>query len=136
MAQRFLNLVLLPAIRQNMEKHKKLNYHYYEALKKAMFKPAAFMKGILLPLAGDGSTLREAHIVSSILQKISIPVLHASATLIKLCELQPWYGTTSIFMAALINKKYSLPYSVIGRLVEHFAGFTEDERCMPLVWHR
>ena len=29
---------------------RKLNYHYYQSLKKAMYKPAAFFKGILLPL--------------------------------------------------------------------------------------
>lgn len=29
---------------------RKLNYHLYQALKKAMYKPAAFFKGILLPL--------------------------------------------------------------------------------------
>ena len=48
------------------------------ALKKALFKPAAFFKGILLPLAESGNcTLREATIVSSILAKCSIPMLHS-----------------------------------------------------------
>lgn len=55
------------------------------ALKKAMFKPAAFFKGFLLPLAEDASS-REAIIIGSILSKVSIPVLHASAALIKLTE--------------------------------------------------
>ena len=123
-------------MRADMAEHKKLNFHYYESLKKAMFKPAAFMKGILLPLARDSCTLQEAHILSSILTKISIPVLHGSAVLIKLSEMSPWVGTTSILMAALINKKYSLPYSVIGRLVNHFYSFSADIRELPLVWHR
>jgi len=34
MAQRFFNLVLLPAIREDIQKNKRLNYHYYESLKK------------------------------------------------------------------------------------------------------
>ena len=33
---------------------RKLNYHLYQALKKAMYKPAAFFKGILLPLCEVG----------------------------------------------------------------------------------
>ncbi|CAD7957084.1 unnamed protein product [Amoebophrya sp. A120] len=136
MAQRFFNLVLLPAVRSDMVENKKLNFHYYECLKKAMFKPAAFMKGILLPLALESCTLREAHIVCSVLGKISVPVLHASASLVRLAEFSPWYGTTAMFMAVLINKKYSLPYSVIDKLVDHFYSFLADERELPLVWHR
>ena len=109
---RFSYGVLLPAVRNNLMEYKKMNFHYYEALKKAMFKPAAFMKGILLPLAQESCTLREAHLVASVMAKISVPVLHASAVLIRFCEMPSWVGTNAIFMAALINKKYSLPYSV------------------------
>merc|ERR1712196_205703 len=49
MAQRFLNLVLLPAVRDDIDQHKRLNFNYYQALKNSIFKPAAFFKGILLP---------------------------------------------------------------------------------------
>lgn len=136
MAQRFYNLVLLPAVRQEMLENKKLNFHYYEALKKAIFKPAAFMKGILLPLAQENCTLREAHILCSVLARISVPVLHASAVLVKLAQMTPWYGTTAMFIATLVNKKYSLPVSVIGALCDHFYSFVADERELPLVWHR
>ena len=51
MTQRFYNIILLPAVRENIETYKKLNYHLYMALKKALFKPAAFFKGLLLPIA-------------------------------------------------------------------------------------
>jgi essential nuclear protein 1 len=51
MAQRFYYLILLPKIRTDIETHKKLNYHLYQAVKKALYKPAAFFKGLLLPLA-------------------------------------------------------------------------------------
>merc|ERR1712217_80564 len=83
MAQRFYNLVLLPAVRQNIAEYKKLNFHYYRALRKALFKPAAFFKGILLPLAMESCTLREALILSSVLSKASIPVMHAAASIVR-----------------------------------------------------
>lgn len=47
---RFFNLVLLPRLRDDIDEYKKLNYHLYECLFKAIYKPAAFFKGILLPL--------------------------------------------------------------------------------------
>lgn len=43
--------VLLEKCRENMRDNAgKLNVHLYEALKKALYKPAAFFKGILFPL--------------------------------------------------------------------------------------
>lgn len=56
MAQRFFHLIVLPNVRQNIRAatNKKLNPHLFNALKKALFKPAAFFRGILLPLA-EGS---------------------------------------------------------------------------------
>jgi essential nuclear protein 1 len=51
MAQRFYNMVLLERCRDDIRTNKKLNYHLYMALKKALYKPSAFYKGILLPLA-------------------------------------------------------------------------------------
>lgn len=50
MAQRFYNLVLLPRIRDDISEYKRLNFHLYQALRKALFKPGAFMKGIIIPL--------------------------------------------------------------------------------------
>ena len=44
MAQRFYALVLLPTVRDDINANKRLNYHYYMALKKALYKPAAFFK--------------------------------------------------------------------------------------------
>lgn len=45
MAQRFYNLVLLPRIRDDIAEYKRLNFHLYSALKKALFKPGAWFKG-------------------------------------------------------------------------------------------
>ena len=38
MAQRFFNLVLLPRVRDDIAEFKKLNFHLYMSLKKALFK--------------------------------------------------------------------------------------------------
>merc|ERR1719191_1482789 len=136
MGQRFLNLVLLPAVREDINDHKRLNFNYYQALKKSVFKPAAFFKGILLPLATENCTLREAVIVSSILAKVSIPAMHAAACIVKLCQQTPWYGTTSIFIATLVNKKYALPLRTVEALCQHFCAFMQDDRDLPVIWHR
>lgn len=136
MAQRFYNLVLLPAVRQNIADYKKLNFHYYRSLRKALFKPAAFFKGILLPLAMESCTLREAMILSSALGKASIPPMHVAATVTRLADMSPWFGTTSILLAALLNKKYAFPVRVIESLVAHFCAFAKDDVALPLVWHR
>ena len=50
MAQRFYNIILLPKVMDDIAENKRLNYHLYRALKKAVYKPAAFYKGIILPL--------------------------------------------------------------------------------------
>lgn len=136
MAQRFFNLVLLPAVRQDIGDHKKLNFHLYRALRKSLFKPAAFFKGILLPLAQEDCTLREALIIGSVMAKASIPIMHVSACIARLCVMTPWYGTTSVLLAAMLNKKYSLPVSVIECLVSHFCSFAAESKELPLVWHR
>lgn len=45
MAQRFFNLILLPRVRDEIEEYKRLNFHLYQALRRALFKPGAFFKG-------------------------------------------------------------------------------------------
>lgn len=49
-SQRFYRDVLLPHIREEIQENKKLSVHTYMAIKKAMYKPAAFFKGVLFPL--------------------------------------------------------------------------------------
>jgi essential nuclear protein 1 len=136
MAQRFYNLVLLDAVRSDIQHSKKLNYHYYISLKKAVYKPAAFFKGILLPLSKENCTLREAAIVASVLQRVSIPVHHSAVAIHKLALQKDYSGAASIFIKTLLNKKYSLPAPVIGSLARHFAGFMNDERTLPVLWHQ
>lgn len=57
----------------DIHENKRLNYHLYQALRKSVYKPAAFYKGMLLPLAAAGDcTLREAAIFSSVLARVSM----------------------------------------------------------------
>ncbi|CAI8019859.1 Bystin [Geodia barretti] len=135
-AQYFFNLVLLPRVRDDISEYKQLNFHLYMALKKALFKPAAFFKGILLPLCESGTcTLREALIISSVLAKCSIPMLHSSAALLKIAEME-YSGTNSIFIRTLLDKKYALPYRAIDAVVFHFLRFKTDDRTLPVLWHQ
>merc|ERR1712147_246323 len=98
MAQRFFNLILLPRIRDDIDTYHRLNFHLYQALRKALFKPGAFFKGFLLPLCESGTcTLREAIIVGSVLAKNSIPVLHSCAAMLKIAEME-YSGANSIFI--------------------------------------
>jgi len=136
MAQRFYNLVLLPRVRDDIDEYKKLNFHLYQALKKALFKPGAFMKGILIPLCESGTcTLREAIIIGSVIGKNSIPMLHSAAAILKLAVME-YNGATSIFLRILFDKKYALPYRVIDAVVFHFLRFENDDRELPVLWHQ
>jgi essential nuclear protein 1 len=58
-AQLFLQVVLLDAIREDIRSNKKLNVHYYEALKRALYKPSAFFKGIIFPMLEVGERWHE-----------------------------------------------------------------------------
>lgn len=136
MAQRFYNLVLMEKCRDDIRSNNKLNYHLYMALKKSLFKPAAFYKGILLPLAQSQScTLREATIIGSVLAKVSIQGTHSAAALLRLAEM-PYSGSTSLFIKILLNKKYALPRRVIDALVNHFSSFETETRVLPVLWHQ
>lgn len=44
MAQRFMNLVLLPHMRKDIRENRRLHFALFQALKKAAYKPDAFYK--------------------------------------------------------------------------------------------
>eukprot|EP01097_Dermamoeba_algensis_P006209 TRINITY_DN3896_c0_g1_i1.p1 TRINITY_DN3896_c0_g1~~TRINITY_DN3896_c0_g1_i1.p1 ORF type:complete len:329 (+),score=88.36 TRINITY_DN3896_c0_g1_i1:363-1349(+) len=136
MAQRFYSIILLPKIQADLKEHKKLHFHLYLALKKALFKPAAFYKGILLPICESGEcTLNDALVLGSVLSKVSIPMLHSAAALLKIAQM-PYNGANSLFIRVLLDKKYSLPVKVIDSLVDHFCSFMNDQRTLPVLWHQ
>lgn len=156
--QQFLEVALLDRVREEIHETKKLNVHMYKALKKALYKPAAFFKGFLFPLVISGTcTLREAHIVSSVLIRVSIPVLHSAAALLRLTEIAAEQtsfstesaGATNVFIRVLLEKKYALPYKVIDSLVFHFLRFRAtlaegvdanslgaQDLKLPVIWHQ
>jgi len=136
MAQRFYVLVLLPLVRDDIKKNKKLNFHLYMALKKGLYKPAAFYKGMLLPLCEVGNcSLLEATIIGSVLRKVSVPLLPSAVALLKMSQM-PYNGAISVFMRVLIDKRYALPYKVLDALVHHFVSFKDETRTLPVIWHQ
>lgn len=156
--QRFLEMVILDRVREDIYENKKLNVHLFNSLKKALYKPAAFFKGFLFPLVGSGTcTLREAHIISAVLTRVSIPVLHSAAAIKGLCDIAAQEasqgseggGATNIFIKALLDKKYALPYQAIDALVFHFLRFRAVDASdvsptpvgdasakLPVIWHQ
>lgn len=156
--QYFCETVLLDRVREDIQETKKLNVHLYNALKAAFYRPSAFFKGFLFTLVQSSCTLREAHIISSVLAKIKIPVLHSAAALLRLCELSAEQtsnvnseaaGAANIFIRVLLAKKYALPYKVVDALVFHFlrfraskdpnseeAGLASKEAKLPVLWHQ
>ena len=126
---------LLLAVRKDILKTKKLNYHLYMALKKALFKPASFFKGFLFPLCQQQCTLKEAVIISSIMIKCTVPVLHSCAAILRLATME-YSGATSIFLRVLLDKKYSLPYKVLDAMVTHFLKVKNSSSDMTVLWHQ
>lgn len=156
-AQEFISTVLLDRVREEIHETKKLNVHTYNALRKALYKPACFFKGLLFPLVSSGTcSLREAHIVSSVIARVSIPVLHSAAALLRMCDLAAEQsmrslestGAVNTFIRVFLEKKYAMPYKVIDALVFHFLRFrNEDPAAMdgpgsskayklPVLWHQ
>ncbi|KAI1766221.1 Bystin-domain-containing protein [Hypoxylon sp. FL1150] len=163
--RRFMEMILLDHVREDIHETKKLNVHLFNALKKALYKPAAWFKGFLFPLVESGTcTLREAHIISAVLARVSVPVLHSGAAIKGLCEIAAREasagteggGATNVFIKTLLEKKYALPYQVIDSLVFHFLRFRSvdpasiregdvmdigEERAatrarLPVIWHQ
>ncbi|KAG8745783.1 snoRNA-binding rRNA-processing protein [Ceratobasidium sp. 414] len=144
----YLEGVLLEAVRDDIRINGKLNVHLYDALKKAVYKPAAFFKGIVFPLCEvgidelTGCTLKEAAIVASVLMKVSVPNLHSAAALLRLASMD-YSGPNSLFIRVLLDKKYALPYKVVDGLVFHFIrianshkGSRADGDKLPVLWHQ
>ena len=67
-------------------------------------------------------TLREAIITGSVIARNSIPVLHSSAAILKIAEMD-YTGANSIFLRILFDKKYALPYRVVDAAVFHFLRY-------------
>lgn len=63
--------------------------------------------------------------------RVSVPVLHSASAIYGLCDIAAQEssagteggGATNIFIKALLDKKYALPYKVVDSLVFHFLRF-------------
>lgn len=126
----------MPKIRQDINQNKKLNSHLYDSMKKAIYKPAAFFRGLVLAFTDEpDATLKEATIISSIVAKLSIPVLHSAATLLKLSQ-KEYSGPRSVFIKILLDKRYALPQRVVEAMVDYFLRFSQSPEQLPVLWHQ
>ncbi|KAH8830543.1 Bystin-domain-containing protein [Flagelloscypha sp. PMI_526] len=91
----------------------------------------------------QGCTLKEAAIIASVLARKKIPVLHASAALLRIAEMD-YTGPNSLFIRVLLDKKMQLPYKVVDALVFHFIRLSNtykartrgDSEKLPVLWHQ
>ena len=75
------------------------------------------LQGLLLAMFQSVvCTLREAVIISSVLNRVSLPVLHSAAALLRIADMA-YSGTNSFFIRVLLDKKYALPYRVVSSLL-------------------
>ncbi|KAG8891321.1 snoRNA-binding rRNA-processing protein, partial [Tulasnella sp. 403] len=141
-ARIYLEAVLLDAVREDLRRHGRLSAQLYDAVLKATYKPAAFFKGMLFPLCEHGCTLKEAAVFASVITKISIPILHSAAAVLRLASMD-YSGPVSLFIRVLLDKKYALPYKVVDGMVFHFiriANTFKGSRTLgyelPVLWHQ
>ena len=136
----FYEKYLLPALRNDIRINKKLNIHYYNSLKRSLFKPSAFFKGIILPIS-QNLNFKEAAIFGSILKKCSIPVNHASAALVKLMQYCK-NGKNGIsagalyFIKILLMKKYAIPNQVKENFINFFCDYENFKYDIPVMFHQ
>jgi len=136
MSQRFCTLILLPKIRNDINENKKLHLILFQSLKKALYKPATFYKGIIIPLCKSRTcTLREAAILSCVLRKASIPAVHSTAALLSLAKLE-YHRSTSYFIRVLLEKGYPLPVQIVDGLVDHFVSSLDKPYDFHVAWYQ
>ncbi|KAK4176713.1 Bystin [Triangularia setosa] len=149
--QRFMEMVILDRVREDIYENKKLNVHLFNSLKKGLYKPAGFFKGFLRPLAASGTcTLREAQIVAGVLTRVSIPVVHSAMALKELCEIaaeqvsqrSECVSATNYLIKVLLDKRYALPWQTLDSLVFHFLRYAAAARNadshseLPVIFHQ
>ena len=113
---------MVPAVKRDLEKNKKLNYHYYESLIKALYKTNAWFKGVLFQFCNKETNLREVKVIESLLTKMTIPVISSSVALIKMTEMSPSSAILH-YLKALVSKNYSFPRKVLSVLTNYLLEF-------------
>lgn len=152
LVEQFYKEFFVPALRENIKKHEKLNVYLYNALKRSLFKPVGFFKGIIFPLA-ENLTIKEANIVGSILKKCSIPIAHSANAIMKLVEHNGLNRVSQghfFFIKLLLSKKYALPMIVKDSIVKFLdelsaniakskinsKNFNENNSILPVCFHQ
>ncbi|KAI6207303.1 Cell adhesion protein byn-1 [Aphelenchoides fujianensis] len=129
--ERFYRYYLLPRVLDDIMEFRKLNVHLFNALKKAVYKPTAFVKGILLPMCNsDAFSMIVAHVIRGVLNAVSLPVFHAATAMIKISRL-PISSPVSHVLTGLVNKRYTLPSMALDAVIRYFCSYELDEE-MPL----
>lgn len=137
----FYKFYLVPYIRNNIRRYGKLNVHLYNSLKKTIYKPAGFFKGIIFQMA-ENLTAKEANIIGSILSKCSIPVAHSSSAIMILFEkngLDRISHGHFFFIRILLSKKYALPSPVKEGIVKHLVKISDcsmNKFKLPVIFHQ
>lgn len=105
-------------------------------MKKAIYKPAAFFKGIIFPVVQDPiTTLKEASVYCSVISNTSIPALHAAAALMKISTGE-YSGPKFMVIRTLLDKKFALPTKSISFIFDYFCSFATPENILPVIWHQ
>ncbi|KAJ3690030.1 hypothetical protein LUZ61_019194 [Rhynchospora tenuis] len=137
--QIFYKNVLLPLVRGNITKNRRLNFpldQTYWLLKESLSRPAAFSKGFLFPLCQSGTcSFDEAVIIGSIIQTVCIPPMQLSYALHSLAEMD-YCSATSYFIKLLLDKSDALCRRAFDAVLMHFMSFIEKETIMPVIWHQ
>uniref|UniRef100_A0A183BP83 EOG090X058P n=1 Tax=Globodera pallida TaxID=36090 RepID=A0A183BP83_GLOPA len=112
--QRFNTLVLLPRLRDEIDEYKKLNFHLYQCLFKAILARALSVKPSSL---------------------VSIPQLHAAAAMLSIAKMD-YSGAISYILRVLVEKNYTLPFRALDGLVFHFLEMRSHQGELPVIWHQ
>ena len=126
----------MEACRRNFDETKTVNVHYFQALKKAIYKPAAFFKGIIFSIVQDPhTTLKETSVYCSVISGTSIPALHAAAALMKISTGE-YAGPKFMIIRILLDKKFALPTKTISLIFDYFCSFGRSYNSLTVLWHQ
>lgn len=135
-SEKFLREFFLPKLKADYSESKEVHQQHFIALKKSLYRPSAFYKGIVLPLLEDNRvTLKQASIISSVISKSPIPMLFSAAALASLCNL-PYSGPRALIMRTILDKKYALPLNLIHIILLFFEQTSHESKMLPVLWHQ
>ena len=132
-AQRFLALVLLPKVRQDIEDNKRCHFALFQAMKKATYKPDAFFK---VPLPASPLFMKSALTLFSVSIQACLGKLVAWSSIGLLAPwlLDVWNGGDRLWPAWLlyaVNAVVSQPCPICLRQSVIFQPLCCDSKVCP-----